>query len=290
MSGIYRRQWSGVPVDYRTLGIAADMKLMNDQLPNGYFGGGLVLHSDKAGDGDLGLTEVNILPAYTQQLSDQLWATVGASIGMSSITFSPDQVIFGNQNNGDQRDPSVPSGESFTSSTAALDIGAGLNLSYNNYDGKAYLNWGVGLYHLNKPSLDLSNGNEWSRPVRTSSYLFGGYNLNDLNTLLFHGLFQLQTEQNELVLGTGWKYNFSEMLQKPLAVQLTATYRHSANPDAIIPAIGIHYGPWLLGFSYDVNISDFETATGGAGGPELALRYVYRRISPLKEFKSCPIF
>lgn len=60
--------------------------------------------------------------------------------------------------------------------------------------------------------------------------------------------------------------------------------------DAIIPAVQYEFGDWTVGLSYDWNTSDFETATNGRGGMELAVVYRALPVPPPKQFKSCPIF
>jgi hypothetical protein len=60
--------------------------------------------------------------------------------------------------------------------------------------------------------------------------------------------------------------------------------------DALIPAVQYEYGDWTIGLSYDWNISDFDVATRGRGGFELAVLYRPLPVPPVKKFKSCPVF
>ncbi len=60
--------------------------------------------------------------------------------------------------------------------------------------------------------------------------------------------------------------------------------------DAVIPAVQYEFGDWTVGLSYDWNTSDFETATNGRGGMEVAVVYRAQPVPPPKQFKSCPIF
>ena len=74
---------------------------------------------------------------------------------------------------------------------------------------------------------------------------------------------------------------------EPLVVGTTIAYRFG---DAWIPQLQVQYQPWLLGLSYDINSSPFQTATNGRGGAELVLHYYLKQVKPPDEFKSCPIF
>ena len=60
--------------------------------------------------------------------------------------------------------------------------------------------------------------------------------------------------------------------------------------DAIIPTTAVQYRNWTAGFSYDVNTSEFQVATGQRGGPELFVQYILWKVQPPPEFKACPIF
>jgi hypothetical protein len=44
--------------------------------------------------------------------------------------------------------------------------------------------------------------------------------------------------------------------------------------DAFIPAFTLEIANFVLGISYDVNMSDLKTSTGGQGGLEVSLKFV----------------
>ena len=71
-----------------------------------------------------------------------------------------------------------------------------------------------------------------------------------------------------------------------LALQVSAFYRQRY-ADAVIWQAEVFWKTWTLGFSYDLNISDFSVATNNRGGPEVSLSY---RLYKFKTFKKyCPI-
>ena len=61
------------------------------------------------------------------------------------------------------------------------------------------------------------------------------------------------------------------------------------NRDALIPNIAFDYRNFSFGFSFDWNISKFDTATNGNGGVEFSLIYTVGKASP-KATKPCLIF
>jgi hypothetical protein len=46
--------------------------------------------------------------------------------------------------------------------------------------------------------------------------------------------------------------------------------------DALIPYIGLEFGDFRLGATYDANISSLKTASQARGGMELSLIYIRR--------------
>ena len=46
--------------------------------------------------------------------------------------------------------------------------------------------------------------------------------------------------------------------------------------DAIIPYVGMDYGSFNLGISYDVNVSGFKVASQSQGGFEISLIYILK--------------
>ena len=69
----------------------------------------------------------------------------------------------------------------------------------------------------------------------------------------------------------------------------------SRNNDAVIPVIGFTYNQFDVGFSYDVNISDFgraanTNATNNFGGPEFSLIYILRKVNEEEFCPTCPVY
>ena len=58
--------------------------------------------------------------------------------------------------------------------------------------------------------------------------------------------------------------------------------------DALIPYVGLEFGDFRLGASYDVNISSLKTASQSRGGLEISLIYIKR--PPGAKGVPCPRF
>jgi type IX secretion system PorP/SprF family membrane protein len=211
-------------------------------------------------------------------------------VGTINRAFNVDGLQFENQYNGDIFDPGLSSRENFDqTSLTFLDYSTGLNWHYQTEPGLS-LNAGLGLFHLSKPKQNFYNQSESRLPMRYSFNLNGKAPLTPVLNIHFVALFQRQGDYSETVSGAAVEYKINSARGKELSVQLGTNYRYADESDAIIPTFGVNYLSWLFGFSYDINISPFQAATNGNGGPEIALIYTITKVKPLKTFKACPIF
>jgi len=108
--------------------------------------------------------------------------------------------------------------------------------------------------------------------------------------LKFRLLSQFQGPYHEYLIGSALVYKLSDQRGKEMSVNFGTNYRYSDESDAVIPAVGVQYLMWYAEISYDINLSQFEQATNGAGGPELSVIYTITKVKPPKLFKACPIF
>ncbi len=290
-SANYRRQWKSVPVDYLTFSGVVDGKITSLSFPNGFFSGGLVFNHDIAGDGNLTYSNISATASYTQKLTEQQLITAGLLIGAGQRRIDLSQLTFGNQFNGDLFVGSAPTRENLDdTSIQYLDFGVGFNWHLQDEEQKYWGDLGVGVFHLTQPNVSFYNQGEAVLPRRFSIYGNIGFAINEKIDLEFNSYFQKQNAYTESVAGAAIKYQLTDTRGRELGLRLGASYRFIGDRDALIPNIAVAYNAWILGFSYDFNQSEFELATNGRGGPELALQYRITKVKPLKASKSCPIF
>ena len=87
---------------------------------------------------------------------------------------------------------------------------------------------------------------------------------------------------------TAGRYHLSQAKGKEIAIQMGTSIRIG---DAIIPTFELHYAAWKIGVSYDLNISQFDTATNGNGGIEIGAMYTITNVKEcVKIIESCPVF
>lgn len=294
---IYKDQWRSITVPYKTYGASVEMKFkgsnwsrVDQHLTKIYkkafsrMAGGLSFYGDKAGDGNMGSSQVNLSLATFIPLSKFSSLSVGlqGSIVQRKVDF--DKLIFPDQYNGTTYDPTLPQGENYNSNNFIYpDFAGGIAWSYG-YNEKAIganndfrANIGASVYHFSQPKQKfLSATAERLNPkyVIHGDFLIGVPNSNV--GLAPSYLCEIQTPSTEIIGGMMVKYYFSQDSKytgylKRSSFGIGAYYR---NKDATVLSALVEYQQYAIGFSYDINMSKLKTATTGRGGPEVFIRFV----------------
>lgn len=297
--GNYRNQWSRVPVDFTTFGVAADMKFIRNTAKKGFFAGGIQFFYDRAGLTKLTLMNLGLFGSYTRQLNDHSFASGGVMIGGSQRGFSLDGVRFDNQWNGDVVDLSRPNGENFpNTSKLFMDLGVGLNYRWQSLEpgelvdrleNRSKIDAGIGIYHFHTPNQGFYEEDDAPLEMRLSPYITSIIQLDDEVDLVADLLAQFQGQYTEWVGIIGGKLHLDRDLGNQWAIQLELGYRFDDYGDAFFPGIEVFYNNWQAGVTYDLNVSDFDIATQRRGGLELSIRYIIKKVRPLPEHKICPL-
>jgi type IX secretion system PorP/SprF family membrane protein len=297
-SVIYKDQWGSVTVPYKTFGASFEMKFnpsnwekVEQHMTKIYkksfarLAGGLSFYNDKAGDGNMGTSEVNFSLASFVPINQKNSISVGlqASVVQRTIDFS--KLIFPDQYNGSTYDPNISNGENAAAQNFIYpDFAAGINWSYG-YSEKASVvaknifksNVGFSVYHINEPNQHYftdNNGKLDRKYILHGDFAIG---IKDKNISLDPSyLVQLQGPSKEVILGMMCKYYFKEDSKytgfiKRSGLGFGAAYRSN---DAIILSTLFESGQYAVGFSYDVNISGLSVASSAHGGPEIFIRFV----------------
>jgi type IX secretion system PorP/SprF family membrane protein len=246
--------------------------------------GGLSFFSDKAGDGNMSTSQVNLSLASFVPVSAKSSLSVGLQASMVQRTVDFSKLTFPYQFNGGTYDPSAFNGENIASQSFIYpDVAAGVNWSYG-YNERAIgannsfkSNIGFGVYHITQPKQNfLIGGSDMlaRRYVLNGDFLIGIPNTNI--ALAPSYLIQFQGPEKEILAGMMCKYYFKEDSRytgfiKRSAFGAGAAYR---NKDALILSTLVEVGQYAIGFSYDINVSKLTTASTGRGGPEIFLRFV----------------
>lgn len=295
----YRQQWTSVPVNYRTFTVAGDFKLPSSDNKS-FFAVGTTINYDKAGFSKLNQTNINALGSYTRRMGPRIFATVGFQFGVNYRAFDIGGISFGEQFDprSGQFDPGRDTGELFGSEENwYIDMGTGLNFRYqtqekselvDRLERRTKFDVGVGIHHLNTPDQSFLLGEDVALPVRVSPYFAGTFQLGSNIDLLTNISAQFQGSYQQFLYGIAGKVHLNRDPGKQLAMVGGVSLRSRDFTDSWSPVFELHYNLLRIGFSYDVNVSDFNIATDRRSGPEISLRWMIRKV-PVLDTKTCPL-
>jgi len=286
VAGMYRSQWRTVPVAYETYSISADWKAI--QRDKSLISLGVLVQNDQAGDGNLSWTQggLNLSAAHTIGKS----SLVSLGFGVSAIQRTVDiaHLKFKNQWASDFFDPNLPSKEPFgRSSGLSPTLSAGLLWHYQPAESRNRATLGVGAFHLNRPVVSLGGTDEAKIPVRIPVFAEGVFQFRENVDLVAFAAVQSMKSAKEILIGGGVRQILTTGLANMTAVRATLATRFG---DAIIPAIQLERNNWLVGISYDWNISKFTEATNGRGGIEIGVVWRLVPVMSTKVDQCCPVF
>ncbi|MFZ4561089.1 MAG: PorP/SprF family type IX secretion system membrane protein [Saprospiraceae bacterium] len=302
----FRSQWHSVPVDFRTLTLAAEMKLINPNANRRFFSLGMDFNYDQGGISRLNFTNLSVTGTYTQRLSDRFYATFGAQLGAAQRRFRDNGLVFDTQYDPATGavDPSLPTQEDFSNRrNFYMDLNTGLNLRFqtrvdnrlvDNLEKRTKVDAGVGIYHLNTPLQNFieDDMDDISLPIRFTPYVLATIQVSDNLDIVYNTMLQFQGTYRQWLNGVGARLHLNRQPGKQLSVQFVGNYRSYDFAEALAPAMEVSYNNWRVGFSYDVNVSEFSIATRNRSGPEVFIHFLMARVKRnqmLPELKICPL-
>lgn len=281
----YKDQWKSVASPYRTLDASCDMRLGKKKPEKGYWAAGALFYSDKAGDANMQTTQASLTAAYHVLLgsSSKLSAGIQPTFCQRSMTF--ENLQWGNQYVAGSYNTNNPTGEPLGSAASYnfFDVGAGLMWTFDK--GEMYIsahnhlkiNAGFSVFHITQPKYSY-----YATPTETLYRKYVGYanaNIGIKNSSLSvvpGFIFYSQGPAKELLFGTSLRYLLKESSKytsyvNGASLSLGGYYR---NKDAVALTMLLELSKYAIGFSYDINISDLNTASSKKGGFEISLRFV----------------
>ena len=293
----YRDQWSSVIASpYKTFGASMDMPFK--RFENNYFGGGVSVYSDKAGEINLGLTSFNLSIAYHQRLTQKSCLSAGLQGGFIQSSVDESQMRFDNQFDGTRHNGNLSSGETFNSfSFFKPDFAAGILYSYVNANTSQVLNnekrvkIGLSVNHIISPNYSFIEQNIDKLAFRYTIHTTSYFKIKGVNIAIQpSGFLAYQNKAVDFLVGSYFRYSLTdfyknESLSNGAALSLGIHYRVG---DALIPAAFLEMGSFAIGISYDVNMSALTSVSNGQGGFEISIRYISP--NPFTRDKSQPRF
>lgn len=288
VAGNYRDQWPAISNAFVTSTASFDMPILTGRISElDTWGVGVMAMTDRTANGILTTNTISVTTAYHKGLDENGLHQLG--IGFQG-TYSNKRLDGNKLNFEKELDPfggwTFPSGEAIDGQVVNVkyfdfSLGALYNGStdgYNNF----YL--GLSAYHINKPQESFT-GVYYTLNPRITAHAGGAIPLGDRSsTIYLSSLFSRQAAANNIVLGGAAGFNINGDEENPTNFYAGLWTRFNNVNDAVIPYIGLEFGGFRLGASYDVNISSLKTASQSRGGIEISLIYINRP----PEYKGIP--
>jgi type IX secretion system PorP/SprF family membrane protein len=272
VAGNYRNQWPTINRAYTTTTFSFDMPIMQNRIDqNDIWGVGAMGYSDQSANSAVKFNYLTLSTAFHKGLDEDGYHQIGAAfqgtyadmlINVSKLQFE------------DQLTTSGFTGvtsEVFDNSTLEnkyFDLNAGVLYSgSSSFDNNFYV--GVSMYHINRPRQEFTGAYFLLNP-RTTIHAGGYFRVGENNTLHLSGLHSTQAKQRETIIGGTFEFPVGGEQESPTSFYAGSWIRLN---DAVIPYVGLEFGDFRLGATYDVTISSLKAAAQSRGGMEISLIY-----------------
>ena len=290
VAGNYRNQWPTIYNAFTTYTASFDAGILKDRIPDyDQFGVGILGFADQAGDGVLKTNTIDLSVAYHKAIDEDGFHQIGLGFqgGFVSKRLDVSKVYF--------EDQLTTSG--FTGSTleqfpndrvsvSYFDLNAGVfyNGSTNGYNN-FYL--GASMYHINRPRENFHDGPYFYLNPRVTFQGGGKIPVGQNNYLHFSANHSMQAKAHNTVIGGAYALNLNGDVDDPTNLYLGTWFRVG---DAVIPYIGLEFGNFQIGATYDVNTSSLKPGSEMRGGAEISLIYIKKPTDPNAKKMNCPKF
>jgi type IX secretion system PorP/SprF family membrane protein len=275
IQGVYRDQWNSVTNAFRTGSLNAEYKMPVGP-GNDFITAGLQAVFDKAGT--IGLTTTHILPAfnYHKSLSNEktMYLSLGFMGGLIRKSIDATKITTDNQYNGGGYDPTLPTGEAFTTPNFN-SWDASVGMSFNTTFGQDQQNSmfiGGAYHHLNRPKNSFYRNPNIEINAKYVASVGVKLNVDDYSAFTLQADHSVQGNYTETIGGAMYSYKIGDDMNDPLYTLHGGLFLRWK--DALVPVVKVDWSHFSLAVSYDVNVSQLKTASMGRGGFELSLCYI----------------
>jgi type IX secretion system PorP/SprF family membrane protein len=285
----YRNQWPTINNAYTTYTASFDAAILRNRLPEiDQFGIGIMGFADKSGNGVLQHNYLSLSAAYHKGLDENGYNQLGVGFQGTFVSKSLDisKTYFEDQLRSDGF--TGITSESFSSQQISVnyfDVNAGI--FYNGTtDGNNNFYAGVSMYHINRHEESFMKGYYLLEP-RITVQAGGKIPLANGDAIHLSGMHSSQAGASNTTFGGAYMLNLSQDIESETNLYLGAWYRWN---DAMIPYVGLEFGDFRFGASYDVNTSSLKPASNMRGGMEISLIYIKHPTDPNAKKLNCPKF
>lgn len=293
IAGNYRDQWPAFTKAFITSTVSFDLGILKNRLSEtDTWGVGIMAMTDKTANGVLSSNYVSLTTAYHKGIDENGLHQIGVGF---QATYAGKRLDGTNLNFEEELDESggwtYPSGEAIDGRQVNLsyfdmNIGALYNGSTDGYNNFYF---GASVYHINKPKESFTGDIFYILNPRFTVNAGGALPIGDLSkTVYLSSLFSRQAGATNIVAGGAIGFLLNEKEENPTNFYAGVWSRFNNVSDAIIPYVGLEFGGFRVGATYDINISSLKPATQSRGGMEISLIYILR--PPGYKAMPCPHF
>lgn len=271
VTGNYRNQWPSINRAYTTTTLSVDFPILRNAIAsNNTWGVGVMGYTDQSANSALKFNYLSLATAFHKGLDEDGYKQFGLGVQATYTNMSLDVTKLHFE---DQLTPFGFTGntsEIFPNTTSHyFDLNAGLLFS-NSTDDRNNLYAGVSMYHILRPKQSFT-GSNFILNQRATLQAGGFFPVGERNTVHVSALFSTQAKANETVFGGAMQIPFGSEEDNPNSVYFGSWMRLN---DAIIPYLGLEFGSFRLGATYELNTSSLKPASESRGGIEISLIYI----------------
>ena len=264
----YKNQWQTVGSPYKTFNFSGDVKLLKKKKQQ--IGLGLDFFSDKAGEANMGSTQIDLSLSAVININKKSLISAGLMAGYAQRGMSAaSKLQWGNQYDGMAYDPTRSTGEiNSPTNFSYTDFGGGIQWSYGtdemyiSANNTRKFNLGVSVFHPQTPTYSLYGDAGQSLHTKFVVHGDASIGIGNSNVVLKPSyIYFRQGATQEVTPGLMCQYILQEgskytKNKKPAAFSIGGYYRMK---DAAIAIVKFEYSNYCIGFSYDVNLSKLKT-------------------------------
>ena len=275
----YRNQLTDF-APFTTYSLSVDSRILKKKLKDKYFGAGLFLYHDEAGDNKLSTTQAHISLSSTIEIAKNHSLSAGLQGGIAQKVMNGGSFKWGSQYDGLGYDPTKSGESAYFENYTFGDFSAGVtwsfgksetNISSNDYLGATA---GFAVYHINTPKQGIDLEKLSREFVIHGSVVIGmkGKPLALIPSILFLN----QGPLKEVNVGGLVRYAIKRESKYTGFLKAVSVYGgiYYRTGDAIIPTFLMEVANYALGLSYDMNVSALNEASNGNGAFEISLRFI----------------
>ncbi|MES2704386.1 MAG: PorP/SprF family type IX secretion system membrane protein [Bacteroidota bacterium] len=288
----YRNQWSALPVPFNTFSGFGDFKIGGnnpDKIRHNWLGLGFAYFSDKAGDGNLALSQIQGNIAFHLQMSDHMMLSAGGSAAYVQRSVNYDNLTFDAQWDGFVFNPRMANGEKVgIMKTNYSTVAAGLNLAFFPNE-LVYIKLGGSVANINQPVETFYATGKNQLAMRPTFYVDGSFKTGNTITLNPSIYATQQKGAYQVVAGSLVRARLTDRNDMPVQLILGLFSRLG---DAFIGVAGLEFSDIQFMANYDMTMSGLAPYNASYGALELSLIYhrSYSKNRGMKSMLSCPRF